>query len=126
MMTGASTAVHDLIEMDEEAASLRHDVLITLVECHRDQTLEGFREAVPPQVINALASAIAVRLGPRIGGRYVPKGAWRAGSEDRAMRDAAVAMAYTGDNREEVMRRFGISRRLLYSILARERRKNAR
>lgn len=126
MMTGASTAVHDLIEMDEEAASLRQDVLITLVECHRDQALEGFREAVPPQVINALASAIAVRLGPRIGGRYVPKGPWRAGSEDRAMRDAAVALAYNGDNREEVMRRFGISRRLLYSIVARDRRKKLR
>ena len=52
-------------------------------------------------------------LARRIGGRYV------AFVEDRARRDAAVLEAYNGRNREEVLARFGISRRLFYNIITR-------
>ena len=58
----------------------------------------------------------ALRLAARIGGRYIPK------RDDRGVRDAAVWRAFTGRNHKEVMRSFQISRRLLYSILARQRK----
>lgn len=48
----------------------------------------------------------------RIGGRYVPR------VEDRTQRNLAVLAAFTGDNHADVMRKFGISRRLLYNIIA--------
>lgn len=104
-----------VIEPPEEP-TLRQDVLCILVECHRDRGLSVFREDVGREAIDALADAVARRLGPRIGGRYVPK------RDERAARDAAVWAAFTGRNFEEVRRQFGISRRLLYSILARRRR----
>lgn len=100
----------------DEGATLRNDVLCILVECHRDRGLSVFRDDAPREAINALADVVARRLGPRIGGRYVPK------RDERAARDAAVWADFTGRNFEEVRRKFGISRRLLYAILARRRR----
>ena len=105
-----------MIDPRDEGATLRHDVLCILVECHRDRGLAVFRDDVPREAIDALADAVARRLGPRIGGRYVPK------RDERAARDAAVWAAFTGRNFEDVRHQFGISRRLLYSILARRRR----
>lgn len=111
----SNTPVPDVAEDTEEAASLRGDVLCILVECHRDRRLAVFRDGLGGDAIAALADVVARRLAPRIGGRYVPK------RDGRAARDAAVMKAWNGRNREEVMRQFGISRRLLYSILARRR-----
>ena len=105
-----------MIDPNDEGATLRHDVLCILVECHRDRGLAVFRDDVPREAIDALADVVARRLGPRIGGRYVPK------RDERAARDAAVWAAFTGRNFEDVRHQFGISRRLLYSILARRRR----
>lgn len=105
-----------MIEPVEEGLTLRHDVLCILVECQRDRGLTVFRDDVPHEAIHELADAVARRLGPRIGGRYVPK------RDERAARDAAVWAAFNGRNFEDVRRQFGISRRLLYSILARRRR----
>lgn len=117
-MDGALTAVDepdDIAPPCDEGVSLRSDVHCILVECHRDRGLGVFRDEVNGEAIAALADVVARRLAPRIGGRYVPK------RDDRAARDAAVWKAWNGRNREEVMRQFGISRRLLYSILARRR-----
>lgn len=125
MTDGALTAVDDLSAVSQsldggeeagEGASLRGDLYCILVECHRDRRLTVFRDGLNGDAIAALADVVARRLAPRIGGRYVPK------RDGRAARDAAVWKAFNGRNREDVMRQFGISRRLLYSILARRRK----
>lgn len=115
---GASSAVIEIEEprLEGDSASLRHDVYCILVECARDRSLQVFRDDLPREKVGALASVVARRLAPRIGGRYVPK------RDSREVRDAAVWQAFTGRNHQDVMRQFNISRRLLYSILARRRR----
>jgi Mor family transcriptional regulator len=118
MTDGVSSAVTEIEEpsLDGEGASLRHDVYCILVECTRDRGLKVFRDDLPRETVGALAALMARRLAPRIGGRYVPK------RDARVERDAAVWKAFTGRNHQDVMKQFGISRRLLYSILARRRR----
>lgn len=111
--TGALTAV---IDPDDDMLTLRTDVLCILVECSRDSALAALQPDAPPEAFNALADVVARRLAPRIGGRYVPKRA------DRAARDAAVWAAFNGRNHLEVIHKFSISRRLLYSILSRRPR----
>lgn len=107
---------------DDDSATLCHDVRCILAECHRDRALQALRHDAPREAIDALADAVARRLAPRIGGRYVPKGQYRDGWELRAKRDAAVWAAFNGRNHAEVMGAFKISRRLLYSILSRRRK----
>ena len=102
--------------LSEDSATLRHDVHCILVECHRDRGATALRHDATAEAIAALSDLVARRLGPRIGGRYVPK------RDERAVRDAAVWQAFTGKNHTEVLRKFSISRRLLYSILARRGR----
>lgn len=105
----------DLEPGSGEVATLRHDVQCVLLQYTRDRG-----GAVLPRLTDAQAAEVAAGLAPllagRIGGRYVPK------RDDRAVRDAAVWQAFTGRNHREVMVQFGISRRLLYSILSRRRR----
>lgn len=112
--TPPSACVPDLAT--DEAVGLCADVHCILIECHRDRALAALRLDAPAADIAALAQAVARRLGPRIGGRYVPK------RDTRAERDVAVWQAFNGRNHKDVMRQFAISRRLLYSILARRRR----
>ena len=68
---------------------------------------------ISAEQLRALSITMARLLARRIGGRYV------AFVEDRARRDAAVLEAYNGRNREEVLARFSISRRLFYNIITR-------
>ena len=97
--------------------TLCHDMACILIECHRDRQGDGvFRSDASHADLTELAALLARRLAPRIGGRYIPK------RDVRAERDAAVWLAFTGRNHKDVMREFDISRRLLYSILARRRR----
>ena len=121
---GLLTAEPDPIAppLDDEAATLRDDVRCILLECHRDRALQALHGAATSDAIHQLADAVARRLAPRIGGRYVPKGLYREGWELRAKRDAAVWTAFNGRNHAEVMSAFKISRRLLYSILSRRRK----
>lgn len=124
-MDGLLTAETERIAslpLDDEAATLRADVHCILLECHRDRHFLALRDQVAPEALEALAGAVATRLAPRIGGRYVPKGQYREGWQIREQRDAAVWQAFNGRNHREVMGQFGISRRLLYSILSRRRR----
>ena len=100
-----------------EALSLCHDMTLIVMECHRDRLGDGvFRTDVAQADLAELAALLARRLAPRIGGRYIPK------RDVRAERDMAVWQAFTGRNHKDVMHEFDISRRLLYSILARRRR----
>ena len=105
--------------LDDEAATLRDDVRGILLECHRDRALQALHGAATHDAIHQLADAVARRLAPRIGGRYVPK---RGDSDARARRDAAVWQVWNGRNGAQIMRDFAISRRLLYSILSRMRK----
>ena len=106
--------------LDDEAATLRDDVCCILLECHRDRAQHpALHSAATSDAIHQLADAVARRLAPRIGGRYVPK---RGDSDARAKRDAAVWQAWNGRNGAQIMRDFAISRRLLYSILSRKRK----
>lgn len=106
----------------DEGASLCHDVRCILIECHRDRGITALRADAKQDDLQALADVVARRLAPRIGGRYVPKGHYREGWQQRAKRDAEVWSAFNGRNHAEVMRQFNISRRLLYSILSLRRR----
>ena len=100
-----------------EALSLCNDMTLIVMQCHRDRLGDGvFRSDASHADLTELAALLARRLAPRIGGRYIPK------RDVRAERDAAVWLAFTGRNHKDVMREFDISRRLLYSILARRRR----
>ena len=105
--------------LDDEAATQRDDVRGILLECHRDRALQALHGAATHDAIHQLADAVARRLAPRIGGRYVPK---RGDSDARARRDAAVWQVWNGRNGAQIMRDFAISRRLLYSILSRMRK----
>ena len=101
-------------------ASLQLDVAMVLLDCHRDRRGDGiFRAGLSPDQLHQFAAVIAQRLAPRIGGRYVPR---RTERDRIAERDAAVVAAYNGLNRRQLMRDFGISRRLFYAILARSPR----
>lgn len=101
---------------DDDSATLCHDVRCILAECHRDRALQALRHDAPSEAIDALADAVARRLAPRIGGRYVPK------RDARAQRDRAVWQAFNGRNRLEVMRQFRISKALFYNIISRRPR----
>lgn len=119
----SDAVIPDVAEDTEEAASLRGDVLCILIECHRDRRLAVFRDGLNGDSIAALADVVARRLAPRIGGRYVPK------RDARAARDAAVVQMWdAGASREQLMRKFNISRRLSYTITgaALKRRQRAR
>lgn len=118
------TAEHDNFDADE-GATLCHDVRCILVECHRDRGMTALRQDASAESIDALAEVVAKLLAPRIGGRYVRKGQYRDGWQQRAQRDADVWQAFNGRNHADVMRQFSISRRLLYSILSRRRKPGA-
>lgn len=103
-----------------DGPTLCHDVACVLIECQRDRLGDGvFHPDVTTTALAELAALMARRLGLLIGGRYIPK---RYDRDERALRDAAVWRAFNGRNHMEVMREYGVTRRLLYSILARRRR----
>lgn len=101
----------------DQPDSLCHDITCVLIQCHRDRQGDGiFNERTSAKTLGQFAAVVARRLAPMIGGRYIPK------RDVRAERDAAVWQAFNGRNHKEVMAHFCISRRLLYSILARKRK----
>lgn len=107
------------MEDDLETVTLRTELASVLIECHKDG-LTPLKDSLSRQVLREFADVIAEKLRRRIGGRYVPKIADRDG---RVARNAAVWAAFTGRNHKELMSRFNISRRLLYSILSEQREK---
>lgn len=109
----------------DTSLTLKNDVECILLECHRDRP-GIFASSVTQELLAGLADRVAGRLGPLIGGRYVPNryvthrhGLKAAEIEDR---NAKVHAAFTGANHAELMKRFAISRRLVYSILAQKRK----
>ena len=104
----------------ENSLTLQSDVEVILMECHRDRP-DLFAQNMTREVLSALASRVAGQLGPLISGRYVShRYAMEKAQRDR--RNDAVWAAFTGNNYSELMRRFGLSRRLVYAIIAEKRR----
>lgn len=97
--------------VETETTPLQQDIHAALRQGLADQGQAA--PALNAAQLHALSITMARLLARRIGGRYV------AFVEDRARRDAAVLEAYNGRNREEVLARFGISRRLFYNIITR-------
>ncbi|MBK9444389.1 MAG: hypothetical protein IPN53_25170 [Comamonadaceae bacterium] len=109
--------MNDEIKLDE---SLDHDVVCVLLQCHRDRLGDGvFMPGATRAALNELATHIARRLGPLIGGRYVPKRRSDKDERDKEVWDASDRKY----NTIQIMKMFGISRRMVYSILARKPRK---
>ena len=104
----------------EKTLTLRGDVECILLECHRDRP-GIFASSVTRELLAGLAGQMARGLGPLISGRYVTSRYAREKVE-KDERDAAVFRAFTGGNHAELMKRFVLSRRLVYSILAQKRK----
>lgn len=109
--TGTLTAEAD------EAATLQHDVFCILLNFHRQHGLRSIRSDVSEDEIRADSTVISRALGPRIGGRYVPV------RDERAERNAAIVAMFNGTNRDQVLRHFGVSRRLFYRVIAEDIRR---
>ena len=105
-----------LIE-ETDRSGLRHDMACILLRYTQDRPGGGLiGRRLTEEEAMAFAADLARELAPIIGGRYVPK------SENKARRDAEVWADFNGRNHQDVIRKHKISRRLLYSILARIRR----
>jgi Mor family transcriptional regulator len=98
------------LTVETETTPLQQDLQDALRHSLAEQGQDA--PSINAEQLRALSSTMARLLARRIGGRYV------AFVEDRARRNAAVLSAWNGRNREEVMKRFGISRRLFYSIIS--------
>ncbi len=113
-----------LTDAIDQTVTLKADVQCILLDCHRDRPWV-FAAGVTEDLLAGLADRVARELAPLIGGRYVPQN-YVCKRTEREQRDAAVWAAFTGDNHDELMRRFRLSRRLVYAILAQERKKQQR
>lgn len=110
-----------LTDAIDSTVTLKADVQCILLDCHRDRPWV-FAAGVTDELLEALAAHVASKLAPLIGGRYVPQNYARERME-REKRNAAVWEAFaSGDSYEQLQRRFKISRRLVYSIIAHKRR----
>lgn len=115
-LPAAATAEETRITQDHP--TLCADIAAVFTEALRDKTVAGFfRADLTEQQRRHLVAWSSIRVAMRVGGRYIPKKA-----DDRALRNAAVVQAFTGNNHADLMRDFRISRRLVYNIVARVRR----
>lgn len=110
-----------LTDVIDSSLSLQGDVACILLDCRRDHQ-HLFAAGVTDDALTRLADRVARQLGPLIGGRYVSH-RYAMERMERAQRDAAVWAAFTGDNYAALQRRFGLSRRLVYSIVAQQRKR---
>lgn len=115
MMGGILTEGIDMSMHDPDG--LGSQVFNVIKELRRDGLADDvIKDKLNDGDMKKFCAELSSRLGLRIGGRYVPK------MDYRAARDASVWKAFNGRNHAEVMKQFSISRRLLYSILARQRK----
>lgn len=110
-----------MTDVIDSSLSLQNDVECILMDCRRDHQ-HLFAAGVTDDALTRLADRVARQLGPLIGGRYVSH-RYAMERMERAQRDAAVWAAFTGDNYPALQRRFGLSRRLVYSIIAQQRKR---
>lgn len=89
----------------EDAAASLHNELTAIV---REEI--GLNESLASQFALLILRGIRQRLGGQE--LYIP-------TEDRAPRDAAIRAEFNGRNRDEICRKYGISRSGLYKILGR-------
>lgn len=126
MTTGTLTAeaeplASDLTEPLDASGevSLHHEMVCIILETARDRRDGLIKPGITQAEAHALAADLVQRLTPAIGGRYVPKDL--AANLSRKRRDEAVYAEFNGTNRDALMRKYGISRRLFYTILSRMR-----
>ena len=101
----------------DTAVTLANDLKCILLECHRDRP-DLFPHNADKAALAALAHRISARLGPIIGSSYVGK-EYALGLKAKKDRDAQVVQARKdGLSETQLVRKFKISRRLVYSILA--------
>lgn len=106
-----------LTDATDVGTALRHDVCQALLAYSGEMPGGGLLGRRLSQAeATLLAAELAYRLGPMVGGRYVTL------ADMRAERDAAIWREFTGRNHASLMRKFKVSKALLYSILARRRR----
>ena len=110
-----------MTDVIDSSLSLQNDVECILMDCRRDHQ-HLFAAGVTDDALTRLADRVARQLGPLIGGRYVSH-RYAMQKMEIARRDAQVWDAFTGDNYEALRRRFGLSRRLVYSIVAQQRKR---
>lgn len=103
---------------DEHNLPLKTYVMAALRQGLREQA--DHVPALDASQLQALSTSVTYFLARRIGGRYI------ALVDDREQRDALVVQTWNGRNRDDVMRRFGISRSLFYKILARHKAQAAK
>ena len=96
--------------VETETTPLQQDLQDALRHSLAEQGQDA--PSINAEQLRSLSTTMARLLARRIGGRYV------AFVEDRARRNATILSAWNKRNREEVMKRFGISRRLFYSIIS--------
>ena len=97
--------------VETETTTLQQDLQAALREGLEEQG-PGAPELSAAQ-LQSLSTTMARLLAARMGARFASI------REAREARDAAVCQAFNGRNRDEVMRKFGISRRLFYNITSR-------
>lgn len=104
----------------ETEIPLREEVETALSECIRAKAAGILRADATPEDVGAFAGHFARHLHALIGGSYIPlTGYGETLAARRARRDAAIWAEFDGGNHAALMRKHEISRRLLYSILAR-------
>lgn len=98
----------------QDHPTLCADIASVVTEALRDKSVSGFfHPDLTEQKRRHLVAWVSVRIAMRVGGRYIPKKI-----DDKALRNAAVEQAFTGNNHKDLMREFRISRRLVYSLTA--------
>jgi Mor family transcriptional regulator len=94
-----------LPQIDDASVSLVYEVTAAI------QEEVGMAEAFASQI----AEAITRGLRRRLGGNhvYVPK---FNGMQEKRDRDATIKREFNGQNRDELMRRYGLSKTQIYEI----------
>lgn len=94
--------------VDVERSLTLHD---ELTEILREET--GLHESLASQIAEAVLRGLCRRRGPGV--VYVPKGIGPTVSADQ------IRAAYNGQNRDDVCKRFGISRATFYRAISARR-----
>ena len=102
----------------DRGTALRHEVACVLLNYTRSKPGGGL---IGRRLTHDEASALAADLSCHFASIVNATSRVVRMDDVRAERDAAVMRIFNGSNHSSVMQEFGISRRLLYSILARNR-----
>lgn len=92
-------------QIDDSAVSLVYEITASI------QEEVGMSEAFASQIAEAITRGIRRRLGGNH--IYVPK---FNSTQEKRERDATIKREFNGQNRDELMRRYGLSKTQIYEI----------